>query len=78
MSSRASTEYLDLPPKALLYKAASNDPERRNTQYVLTALLDKLLPLLTPLVPSLREDAHQYQPSIWWPRSGHQLAGFRQ
>jgi isoleucyl-tRNA synthetase len=56
-----SRDYLDLPTKALLYEAASNDPERRNTQYVFTCLLDKLLPLLTPLVPFLCEDAHQHR-----------------
>lgn len=56
-----SRDYHDLSTKALLYEAASNDPHRRNTQYILTCLLNKLLSLRTPLVPFLCEDAHQHQ-----------------
>lgn len=57
-----SKDYFDLENKGILYELAADDLKRRSVQYVMHHLVDRLAPLLAPMVPYLAEDVHQHRP----------------
>lgn len=56
-----SSFYLDFA-KDILYIEKPNDPERRIVQTVISLVLDKLLKILTPIIPHTTSEAYSYIP----------------
>lgn len=58
--SVTSKKYFDLETKELLYEGTPDRKERRDRQYVMNKMLEKLVRLLAPMVPYLAEDVYQH------------------